>query len=156
MKLTTYTDYTLRVLMYLALRPEHLATIQGIAQAYGISESHLMKVVQQLGKSGFVEALRGKGGGLRLAVPASQVGLGVVVRAAEGDGPIVECFVAPDRCRITPGCRLVGVLHEAREAFYGVLDRYTLADLVCDPAPLAHLLGIPVVSVPPGPAGVQR
>ena len=156
MKLTTYTDYTLRVLMYLALRPEELSTIQGIAQAYAISESHLMKVVQQLGKSGFVEALRGKGGGLRLAVPASEVRLGAVVRAAEGDGPIVECFADPARCRIMSGCRLAGVLQEAQAAFYAALDAYTLADLVREPAPLAQLLGIPIRAQLSGPDQAQR
>ncbi len=156
MKLTTYTDYTLRVLMYLALRPDELSTIQGIAQAYAISESHLMKVVQQLGKSGWVEALRGKGGGLRLAVPAASVSLGAVVRAAEGDGPIVECFGDPVRCRITPCCRLAAVLQEAQRAFYAALDAYTLADLVREPEPLAQMLGIPVRVQANSPASAQR
>jgi Rrf2 family transcriptional regulator, nitric oxide-sensitive transcriptional repressor len=140
MKLTTFSDYTLRVLMYLALDQERLATIQGIADAYRISENHLMKVVHHLAKSGVVESVRGKGGGIRLAMPASEIRIGRVVREAEGDGPIVECFGEADTCRITPNCRLAGVLKKAFDALYETLDEYTLADLVERPQPLIQVL----------------
>jgi Rrf2 family nitric oxide-sensitive transcriptional repressor len=92
MRLTTFSDYSMRVLMYLALQDDRLATIQEIARAYDISESHLMKVVHQLARSGVVETVRGKGGGLRLALEPAQIRLGRVVRQAEGAGPIVECL----------------------------------------------------------------
>lgn len=140
MKLTSFTDYTLRVLMYLALNTERLATIQEVAEAYGISENHLMKVVHHLAKSGIVESVRGKGGGIRLAMPAEEIRVGRVVREAEGDQPIVECFSADDHCRITPSCKLAGVLAKAFEALYASLDAYTLADLVVRPQPLVRLL----------------
>jgi Rrf2 family nitric oxide-sensitive transcriptional repressor len=145
MKLTSFTDYTLRVLMYLALHQERLATIQGIAEAYGVSENHLMKVVHHLAKSGVIESLRGKGGGIRLALPPEQIRLGAVVRAAEGDGPVVECFGEDNACRITPVCKLIPVLAEAFDALYAVLDGYTLADLVARPVSMAKLLKIDLV-----------
>jgi Rrf2 family nitric oxide-sensitive transcriptional repressor len=131
MRLTAFTDYTLRVLMYLALEPDRLTTIPEIAAAYGISENHLMKVVHQLGRAGVVEAVRGKGGGVRLAHDPRQIRLGQIVRACEGSTPIVECL-SPDQnnCRITPVCRLANILVEAFEALYESLDAHTLADLV--------------------------
>mgnify|MGYP001599479471 FL=1 len=141
MRLTTFTDYSLRVLMYLALQDDRLATIQEIATAYGISESHLMKVVHQLARSGVVETVRGKGGGLRLALEPAQIRLGRVVRQAEGDGPIVECLSGePARCRIAPICRLPGVLVRAFDALYAELDRYTLADLMSEPNEFRRVL----------------
>jgi Rrf2 family nitric oxide-sensitive transcriptional repressor len=142
MKLTSYTDYTLRVLMYLALNDGKLATIQNIAQAYDISESHLTKVVHHLGKTGIIEALRGKGGGIRLARPASEIGIGKVVREAEGESPIVECLGSNGTCRITPDCKLAGILAKAVEAFYATLDAYTLADLVAKPQALRQILNL--------------
>lgn len=145
MKLTSFTDYTLRVLMYLALHRERLATIQGIAKAYAISENHLMKVVHHLAKTGVVESVRGKGGGIRLALPPEEIRLGAVVRAAEGDGPIAECFSEDNGCCITPSCRLIPILAEAFNALYAVLDRHTLADLVTRPATIAKLLKIDLV-----------
>ena len=140
MKLTSFTDYTLRVLMYLALAPDRLATIQGIADAYQISENHLMKVVHHLAKSGVVESVRGKGGGIRLALPPEKIRIGRVVKEAEGPGPIVECFSDHDTCRITPSCKLAGVLARAFTALYDSLDQYTLADLIERPQPLIRIL----------------
>jgi len=142
MKLTTFTDYSLRVLMYLALDPDRLATIQAIAEAYDISENHLMKVVHHLAKSGMVESLRGKGGGIRLAIPPGQIHLGKVIREAEGDSPIVECFSNHDTCRITPNCKLAGVLARSFAGLYQALDAYTLADLIDKPKPLQNILQI--------------
>lgn len=126
--------------MYLALNQDRLATIQEIAEAYGISESHLMKVVHHLGKTSDVEALRGKGGGIRLARPAHEIRIGSVIREAEGSGPIVECFGTHDSCRITSNCKLAGVLAQAFKTFYVSLDDYTLADLVAEPQELMHVL----------------
>lgn len=141
MRLTTFSDYTLRVLMYLALEPDRLATIPEIAAAYGISENHLMKVVHQLGRAGVVEAIRGRGGGVRLAHAPEDIRLGEIVRASEGSAPIVECF-APETnaCRIAPVCRLAKILAEAFDALYDTLDGYTLADLVAQPKRLRRAL----------------
>lgn len=131
MQLTRYSDYSLRVLIYLAVRPERLATIEEISAAYEISRAHLMKVVHQLGRGGFVETLRGRGGGLQLARPAEEIGIGDVVRFTEDRLKLVECFdVATSSCRIEKACGLRSVLAEALEAFIDTLDRYTLADLI--------------------------
>ncbi|MCE9569796.1 MAG: Rrf2 family transcriptional regulator [Rhodocyclales bacterium] len=141
MKLTTFSDYTLRVLMYLALSRDRLATVPEIAAAYGISENHLMKVAHQLVRSGVVESVRGKGGGIRLALAPEDVRLGSVVRASEGTAPIVECLsdeVAT--CCIAPACKLSAVLSRAFDALYASLDEYTLADLVRKPRALEAIL----------------
>lgn len=131
MQLTRYSDYSLRVLIYLAVRPDRLATIEEISDAYEISRAHLMKVVHQLGRGGFVETLRGRGGGLQLARPPEEIGIGDVVRFTEDRLKLVECFdTATSRCRIERACGLRGVLSEALDAFMTTLDRYTLADLV--------------------------
>lgn len=143
MRLTTFTDYTLRVLMFLAIEPERLATIPEIAEAYGISENHLMKVVHRLARSGLIESVRGKGGGARLARPATDIRLGQVIRSSEGETSIVECFSAENNsCRITPACRLSKILADAFEGFYKTLDTYTLADLVNNPQQLGELLSL--------------
>ena len=142
MRLTSFTDYTLRVLMYLALQPERLATIPEIARAYAISENHLMKVVHQLAKSGVIESVRGKGGGIRLARPASEIRLGAVVRQAEGEAAIVECLGDAPQCNLIPACKLKGVLVRAFDALYAVLDEYTLADMVSQPQVMGRLIGM--------------
>ena len=131
MKLTSFSDYTLRVLMFLAMDRSRLATIPEIAAAYGISENHLMKVVHQLARSGVIESVRGKGGGIRLARDPENIRLGQIVRTSEGGGPIVECLSDdPGACRIAPVCQLTAVLVRAFDALYASLDEYTLADLV--------------------------
>ena len=141
MKLTTFSDYSLRVLMYLALNRERLATIPEIAAAYDISENHLMKVVHQWARSGVIESVRGKGGGVRLALAPEDIRLGGIVRASEGSAPIVECLSDEvSSCRIAPACRLTAVLSRAFEALYATLDEYTLADLVRSPRGLKVLL----------------
>ena len=130
MKLTAFTDYSLRVLIYLAAQPERRATIGEIAASFAVSEHHLTKVVHFLGKEGWLANIRGKGGGLALAKPPEAINIGDVVRHTEG-GAIVECFgEGGGACRITGLCRLQGVLGEAVAAFHAVLQRYTLADLV--------------------------
>lgn len=143
MKLTAFTDYSLRVLIYLAAQPQKRATIAEIATAFDVSENHLTKVVHLLGKNGWLATLRGKGGGLELAMPPELVGIGAVVRLTEGAAVVAECF-SPEsnHCLITRVCRLRGVLGEAVEAFYAVLDRYTLADLVQNRQSLAKVLFI--------------
>ena len=127
--------------MYLALQDDRLATFQEIATAYDISESHLMKVVHQLALSGVVETVRGKGGGVRLALEPAQIRLGQVVRQAEGEGPIVECLAGgAQRCNIAPACRLAAKLVRAFDGLYAELDQYTLADLVSRPRELQRVL----------------
>ena len=141
MKLTTFTDYSLRVLIHVASAPEARATIGEVARAYGISENHLVKVVHMLGREGFLFNTRGRGGGLRLARPAAQITVGQVVRAAEGDDVPAECFSASAKpCAIAGCCRLAGILAEAMDAFHAVLERYTLAELVADRDKLAAVL----------------
>ena len=141
MRLTVFSDYTLRVLMYLALDRTRLATIPEIAAAYGISGNHLTKVVHQLARAGIVESVRGKGGGIRLARAPEDIRLGEIVRASEGDAPIVECLSGdPHACRIAAPCRLKGILVSAFDALYDSLDQHTLADLVAKPRALTHAL----------------
>lgn len=141
MRLTVYSDYSLRLLMYAALRPGELVTIQQVAEAYGISRNHLMKVAFELGRHGFLETVRGRGGGLRLSRPPRQIGLGDVVRRTEEDFTMVECFdPRTDRCTVSGSCRLKGALARALRAYLAVLDEYTLADLTQKNAVLARML----------------
>ena len=141
MRLTVYTDYSLRMLMYLAVKSDGRATIAEVAAAYGISKAHLTKVAHQLGLAGYVETVRGKGGGLSLARAAAGIGLGDVVRRTEPDMALVPCFEpVHGSCQIVPACGLRGALYEARQAFLAVLDRYSLADLVQRRVELAALL----------------
>jgi Rrf2 family nitric oxide-sensitive transcriptional repressor len=133
MRLTNFSDYALRVLMYAALRDDRLITIDETAKVYGISRAHLMKVVNQLTRAGYLKAVRGRSGGVVLAKAPGKIRLGDVVRATEPDFALVECFGVGNRCLITPRCRLRGVLGEALAAFIGTLDRYTLADLILKP-----------------------
>lgn len=144
MKLNAFTDYGLRVLMYLGAQPARRATIADIAAAFGVSAHHLTKVVNLLARIGWVTSVRGKGGGLELAMPPELIGVGDVVRAAEGEPLPAECFgEGGDQCRIGGACRLRGVLAEAVNAFYTALDAYTLADLLHNRAVLAGILFAP-------------
>jgi len=144
MRLTTFSDYTLRVLIYLGTHDDSLATIGEIARAYAISENHLMKVVHHLAQHGYVETTRGKGGGMRLARPPGSINIGEVVRGTEDNRKLVECFdpEASD-CRIEPACVLKGVLSRAVQAFFAALDPYTLTDLLVPRARLARVLVLP-------------
>ena len=143
MRLTVYTDYAMRLLMYLALKDDGLATIADVAESYGISKNHLMKVAYQLGVAGYVETVRGRGGGLRLARPIDAINLGDVVRHTEPDMALVQCFPSVDApCAIRPACVLRRTLERAGKAFLDVLDGYSLADLVKPRAPLRSLLSI--------------
>jgi Rrf2 family transcriptional regulator, nitric oxide-sensitive transcriptional repressor len=142
MRLTAYTDYTLRTLMYLAVNADRHATIAEIARTYRISETHLMKIVHQLGVAGDIETTRGRNGGIRLGKPAASINLGAVVRRTEPDMDLVACFGDVDTCPIGEACVLQTALHQALAAFLAVLDRYTLADLVAPRQRLATLLGL--------------
>ncbi len=133
MRLSTFSDYSLRVLMYLGAQPDRLATIAEIAAGHGISESHLMKVVYQLGRCGLIETVRGKRGGMRLALAPQNIALGDVIRQTESDFTLVECFGANAACRIHGACHLKAILDEALNALFLVLDGYTLADLLGNP-----------------------
>jgi Rrf2 family nitric oxide-sensitive transcriptional repressor len=151
MKLTAFTDYSLRVLIYLAADPDRRATIGEICRAFDVKENHLTKVVHHLGKCGWVETTRGKGGGLVLAKAPREICIGHVIRDTEGQAAPAECFAAEESsCAIVRCCRLKGVLGEAVKAFYAVLDRYTLADITRNPQQLAGILHIhrPHVAAP--------
>ena len=142
MRLTTFTDYTLRVLIYLGVHRDEsrLATIGDIASAYEISENHLMKIVHHLAQQGYVDTMRGKGGGMRLARSPEQINIGDVVRGAEEDLAVVECFQEGNfSCSIVPACTLRGVLEHAMRAFFDILDGYTLKDLLQHQAKLKKL-----------------
>ena len=144
MQLTRYSDLSLRVLIYLALHSGDLATIEEIAGAYGISRAHVMKVAHRLGRAGFLETVRGRRGGIRLARAPEEIRVGDVVRHTEDRMNLVECFdPSTSDCRIEPVCGLRSVLEEALDAFLRTLDRYTLADLVARRRkPLARLLAL--------------
>ncbi|MGH0035316.1 MAG: RrF2 family transcriptional regulator [Myxococcota bacterium] len=142
MRLTRYSDYSLRVLMYLAIEPDRLATIDEVSKAYGISKAHLTKVAHELGRAGYLETVRGRGGGLRLAKDLDAISVGEVVRLTEGKMDLVECFdPQTSTCRIESACSLHGLLQSALDAFLATLDECTLADLVARRRkPLAQIL----------------
>lgn len=149
MKLSTYSDYAMRVMIHLAAKDDALTSIRQVATIYDISQNHLMKVVQDLAGAGFIEAMRGRNGGIRLARPADQINLGSILRHTE---KLTDLFVC-DGCIIAPACGLPVVLREATAAFVAVFDRYTLADVARRKSDLAALLTIitdadPAVSRP--------
>lgn len=130
MRLTTFSDFSLRVLMYAASVDGRLITIHETARVYGVSRAHLMKVVQTLVHGGFLVGVRGRSGGFKLARPAEEISLGAVVRTTEPDFGLVECFTTGNQCVITGCCRLPSVLNEALRCFVETLDRHTLADIM--------------------------
>ena len=142
MHLTRYTDDSMRMLLYLGAQPDRVSSIAEIARAYSISQNHLMKVAHDLGKAGYVEALRGRSGGLRLARPADKINVGEVVRQTEQGFELADC----GSCVIAPACGLSGVLDEALAAFMAVLDRHTLADLLRKRSKLVRLCDLPLAS----------
>lgn len=146
MHLTTFSDYTMRVLIYLGLRRDGLVTISDIAKAYGISENHLMKVVHQLAQGGFIETVRGKGGGMRLAREPEDINLGELIRITEGDTGLLACLEGQGSCCIQSACNLIGILREAQTALFTVLEKYTLADLLQREQPLSQILVYPRMS----------
>jgi len=157
LRLTVYTDYALRLLMYLALKQDGLATIAEIAESYDISRNHLMKVAHQLGVAGYVETVRGRRGGLRLAKPAEAIGLGEIVRHTEPDMAVVPCLEPIDEpCALRRCCVLRSALEKACFAFVEVLDGYTLRDLVQPRARLQSLLSILPSAIAPARAGAPQ
>ena len=147
MRLTLYTDYSLRVLLYLANKEDELVTISELADFFKISRNHLVKVVHNLGLSGYIITSRGRHGGLKLARPAKNVLIGEVVRATEPDFDLLECFnPATDKCVITRTCSLKSVIFNAQAAFLGELDKYTLADMAKAPKKtLPTFKSVPIV-----------
>jgi Rrf2 family nitric oxide-sensitive transcriptional repressor len=148
MRLTMYTDYSLRVLLYLAGHEDELVTITELADFYQISRNHLVKVVHNLGLSGYILTTRGRNGGIKLARPAKEILVGDVVRATEPDFDLLECFnPATDQCTITRSCSLKSVLFNAQATFLGVLDKYTIADVVkASRKTLTSFKSIPIVN----------
>ncbi|MCB9765205.1 MAG: Rrf2 family transcriptional regulator [Alphaproteobacteria bacterium] len=143
MRLTSHTDYGLRVLMYLAVQEDHNATAPDMADAHGLSLHHLRKVIQALAQADLVTTVRGRGGGVTLKLPPDQIRVGAVVRVLETDLDIVECFgPEPVACAIAPACRLKAALHGAREAFLKHLDQVSLADVSRNGRALNRLLGV--------------
>jgi Rrf2 family transcriptional regulator, nitric oxide-sensitive transcriptional repressor len=133
MRLTNFSDYALRILMYAAAHDDRLITIEETSEVYGVSRAHLMKVANQLTRSGYLKAVRGRSGGLALGKRPNKIRLGDVIRATEPDFALVECFTPDNGCVIRRRCRLRHVLKEALAAFADTLDRYTLADLILTP-----------------------
>jgi len=130
MKLTQHSDYAMRLLMYVGSRPGRLCTIAEIARTHGISEPHLMKVTHRLAQRGWLQTVRGKHGGMRLAMPPEQIGLGAVLRDTESDLALVECLGPQDACTLSGHCRLAGVIAGALGQFMAHLDGHTLADIL--------------------------
>jgi Rrf2 family nitric oxide-sensitive transcriptional repressor len=140
MQMDKFTDYALRILIILAVRdPERLST-SAIAKIYDLSDNHLSKVASELVRLGFVSSVRGRAGGLTLAMPAKDISVGAVVRAIKADAPVVECFGTNKSCRILPACGLRTPMQEAQEAFFAALDPYSLQDVSQAKSSLAELL----------------
>jgi Rrf2 family nitric oxide-sensitive transcriptional repressor len=140
MRLTTFTDYSLRVLLFVATAPEGRANIAEIARKYGVSEHHVVKVVHLLGKQGLLVNTRGRGGGVRLARAPREINVGHVVRVTEEPSVLAECFAPTGKCAITGACRLAGIIARAHKAFYEVLDGVTLEDLLLHPQRMTRIL----------------
>lgn len=160
MRLAEYTDYALRVLMYCASNPDRLVTIGEIAEWHGVSRNHLMKIVSDLGRQGLLATTRGRGGGVRLMKKPHEIAVGEVVRAAETDFRLVECFdEATNTCPIAPVCRMKNLLDRALAAYFGVLDAATVADLVLPPTPAGRpgaAIRVRATAPPPAPAAPRR
>ena len=140
MRLTAYADFSLRLLIYLAIQGDGLTTIAEVAKSYGISQNHLVKVTHRLALEGYISTTRGMNGGLRLARPAAEINVGEVVRRMEPDMALVPCMQPLGSCPIVPNCLLLSAMEDARAAFLEVLDGYTLANLTAPRAKLRKLL----------------
>ena len=152
MQLTRFSDYSLRVTIYLACHPERVISVEEISRAFGISKHHLVKVVQTLTALGIVNSQRGRGGGMRLAMPPSEINIGLLIRKTEPHFDLVECFdLETNTCPIAPVCGLKGALHHARQAFLGVLNEYTLDQFLTRKVELVTLLE----ATPPPAAGTD-
>lgn len=143
MNLTLYSDYSLRVLIYLSVSAGNNVSIKDIAQYYDVSKDHLVKVVHNLSKLGYIKTSRGRGGGIQLAHDPSSINIGRVLRATEPNFHIVECFnTSQSHCRVLPICNLKHALEDALESFMKELDRYTLADLIKQDEGALHRIGL--------------
>jgi len=142
MRLTLWTDYALRALIYVGAKAETASTIAEIAESFDISRTHLMKIVNRLAQQGYLDTMRGRGGGIRLARPASAIRVGAVVRDTEEELAVMGCLGETGFCRIERCCVLRRALHEATSAFLAILDDYTLADLLAPERTLAASLGL--------------
>ncbi len=143
MQLSAYSDYALRVLIQAALRRPHRVTVDEVAETFGISRHHLVKIVHDLGRHGYLQTQRGMGGGFTLDRAPQDIRVGDVVRLGEETDTVMDCIDQPGRpCRLYPVCRLKGVLDEAAAAFFAVLDAYTVADLVKYPSKIRAVLQI--------------
>ncbi len=160
MRLAEFTDYTLRVLMYCAARPQQRVTIAELADWHGVSKNHLMKVVNDLARQGVLETTRGRGGGLRLMKDPTAIRIGDVVRAAETDFRLVECFEdGTNACTLSPTCGLKRVFGSALQAWFDQLDAMTLADIAATPAGAARVRALPprrAIGVAPMSSPVSR
>ena len=158
MRLTVFSDYVLRVLIYVALQGERRSTVAEIADVYGISHSHLTKVVQSLASLGYLKTVRGKGGGLTLGQPPEAIRIGTLLRATEAGSTIVECMGEGGTCRITPACALPKIFERAIDSFFAELDHSTLADLIAHPEALKPLLAMECTPPPEqlGPTVVAK
>jgi Rrf2 family protein len=144
LRLTQFSNFAIRVLMYAGLAEPRLCTVPEMARAYGVSYDHLKKAAGELCRLGYLETLRGRSGGFRLAQRPEDICIGTVIRQTEGGAPLVECFdEGTSTCPLIPACQLRRALQEAHAAFFAVLDRYTLADLIRAPDALTPLLGLP-------------
>lgn len=143
MQLSTFSDYSMRVMMFLGLQHGQLSTISDIAKAYAISENHLMKVVHHLAQHGYVETVRGKGGGLRLVRDPATVNVGELLRVSENNTGLLPCLNSGSDCCIQISCKLMGILSEAQTALFDVLNKYTLADLLKEEDSLSRILIYP-------------
>jgi Rrf2 family nitric oxide-sensitive transcriptional repressor len=141
MQLNAFTDYSLRVLVYAAAHRDRRCLTADVADSFGISRHHVVKVVNELQHLGYVETVRGRSGGFRLALPPNRIGIGEVVRRTESSMVVVECFDrSTNSCPLARACGLKGVLAEAFEAFLAVLDRYSIADMVANPRWVSRLI----------------
>lgn len=153
MRMTLHSDYGLRMLTYLALHPDRPCTVSEIATSYHLSRNHLLKVALNLKNGGFVEAMRGRSGGLRLARPPNEIGIGAVIRSLEEDFALVECFRnGGGNCIIAPACRIKGIFGEALAAYMAILEKYTLQHALANAPSLRALFdlatSLPTVAVP--------
>ena len=150
MRLTYHTDYALRMLVYLALNRGRPSRVVDVAESYGISRNHLLKVALRLGRLGYLTTVRGRAGGIALARKPEDINLGGVVRQIEDDFGLVECMrLEGGTCVISPACRLKGVVRKAVEAFLSVFDDYSLADIAGNREVLAQLLSLPSKTAEP-------
>ncbi len=143
MRMTQFSNFAVRVLMYAALNGEKPSSVPDIARAYGVSYNHMKKAAAELRRLGYLESVRGRVGGVRLTQAPGDINIGQVIRATEGDVTLVECFDADENtCPLTSECELRRALHEALSAFFAVLDGYTLADLLAPGQRISALLGL--------------